>query len=336
MLADPSLTISSIGVIVGLDLVGDALIKLPFVRALRGAFPDATIHWITAQGPTAFNGPLRDLTKHLIDNIFEQPSWLPTKQNPKISDIDPPRFDILIDTRGKWREAWRARTSMPSKIFISPAARFVFSDRGKAFFQKRPPHLADKLVQLVELAGGSFSATEERLPVPELLLLKARQMMPKGYAYFGLAPGAGNPVKIWPRDNFINVAHYQISQGRVPVFLLGPQEESWLPELREAVPESLFPLQARKVWGTPDITVAQTLAVGSLLSGAVCNDSGTGHMLAAIGCPLVSLFGPTSPEKLAPRVSHGIVVRAQDFAGKTMDAIPSIAVQKATDRLISL
>jgi ADP-heptose:LPS heptosyltransferase len=199
MLADPSLTISSIGVIVGLDLVGDALIKLPFVRALRTAFPDATLHWITSQGPTAYNGPLRELTRHLIDNVFEQPSWLPTKQNPQISDIDPPHFDLLIDTRGKWREAWRARTSVPSKIFISPAVRFVLSDRGKAFFQKRPPHLVDKLVQLVELAGGTFSVTEERLPVPELLLLKARQMMPRGETYIGLAPGAGNPVKIWPR-----------------------------------------------------------------------------------------------------------------------------------------
>ena len=67
---------STVAVIVGRDLIGDALMKLPFVRALRNAFPKAEINWITSQGPTAFAGPLREPTKTLIDKIYEQPDWL--------------------------------------------------------------------------------------------------------------------------------------------------------------------------------------------------------------------------------------------------------------------
>ena len=41
-----------IGVITGRDLIGDALIKLPFVRALRRGLPQRLhIHWITKPGP---------------------------------------------------------------------------------------------------------------------------------------------------------------------------------------------------------------------------------------------------------------------------------------------
>ena len=58
-------------------------------------------------------------------------------------------------------------------------------------------------------------------------------------------------------------------------------------------------------------------------------------MLAAMDCPLISLFGPTSPEKLAPRVSHGMVIRAQDFGSAHMKAILWEAVDQAVDRMLA-
>jgi ADP-heptose:LPS heptosyltransferase len=51
-------------------------------------------------------------------------------------------------------------------------------------------------------------------------------------------------------------------------------------------------------------------------------------MLAAGDTPLVSLFGPTAPEKFAPTARRLTVLRAQDFAGATMDAIPVEAVER--------
>lgn len=344
---------NTIGVIVGLDLVGDALIKLPFLRALRSAFPGAEIHWITSKGPTAYNGPLREVTRHLIDVIHEEPVWMPEQGvrdtgygareikkvlNPyPVSRIPCPvsRFDILIDTRNRWREARIVRKSVPHGLFLAPAARYLASDRRPFLLKARPAHLVDRLLQLVELAAGQVPSTTGRLPISDVLLAKAKQLLPKGKVYVGLAPGAGNRVKIWPRERFVELAALQAAEGRVPVFLLGPQEAEWLPDLKEAVPSALFPLQARKVWGTPDISIEETLAAGSLLNVAVANDSGTGHMLAAVDCPLISLFGPTSPAKLAPRVSRGIVIRAQDFGGEAMDAIPVTSVNEAVRNQIA-
>ncbi len=182
---------SSIGVIVGRDLVGDALIKLPFLRALRAAYPQARITWITAQGPTAYSGALLGVTRPLIDRIFEQPDWLATALNPHPRSAPQGGlfFDILIDTRNRWREALFARKSVPHRLFLAPALRFLFSDRRPSLFQRRPRHMVGRLLQLVELVAGYAPSATGRLPVPPDTLAKAQRILPPGPVYVGLAPG---------------------------------------------------------------------------------------------------------------------------------------------------
>ena len=62
--------------------------------------------------------------------------------------------------------------------------------------------------------------------------------------------------------------------------------------------------------------------------------AGTGHMLAAGGAPLVSLFGPTSPAKFAPLAERLTVICAQEFGGSDMASIPVRAVAKAVEGMV--
>src|SRR6185503_10689283 len=78
------------------------------------------------------------------------------------------------------------------------------------------------------------------------------------------------------------------------------------------------------------------VALGRRLTATVANDSGIGHLMAAIGTPLVSLFGPSDAARWAPFGERVVIVRAQDFGGDTMEAIPVAAVSEAVDRLLSL
>lgn len=321
-------TPATIGVIVGRDLIGDALIKLPFVRALRNAYPKAEISWITSQSTTAFAGALREETRHLIDRVYETPPWISAAGGA-------PAFDLLLDTRNRWKLAVEARRILPHKVFVAMAMRYLFSDIRPPFLQRRPQHMVDRLLQMVELAAGYSPSSTGSLPVPEDLVRKARQLLPEGRVYIGFAPGAGNPIKIWPRHKFEKVAKSQEAKGRVPVFLLGPQELAWYDELAAALPSAKFPLQDYNAWGTAQLTISHTMAVAKCLDAAVANDSGVGHMLAAVDCRLISLFGPTSAEKLAPRVSRGEVVYAGDFgASSSMSAIPWEAVDAAVDKIL--
>ncbi len=319
-----------IGVLSGREVVGDGLIKLPFLRALRAAWPEAEIHWITTKGPTVYSGPLRGTTAALIDKIHETPAWLAQKT------ADRPFFDLLIDTRGRWKLALQARWRLPHRLFIAPAFRYLFSDRRPPLFKPRPAALIDRLLQIVELAAGCPPEVTGRLPVPEEMLAKARRILPEGQIYVGFAPGAGNAEKRWPLERFEKVARLQVRMNRVPVFLLGPQELDLYDDLFRAIPEAIFPLQAREIWGTDEPSVDQTLAIGHCLDLAVVNDSGTSHMLAAVDCPLISLFGPTSAAKLAPRTTHGQVICSQDFDSTSMTSIPIESVLEAINKVILL
>lgn len=321
---------SCIGIVSEGELIGDALMKLPFLRALRTVWPKAEIHWITSHTPTPYDGALKNVVAPLIDAVHTCPEWM-SKKTP-----DSPDFDLVLDTRSRWKQALKARWLLNHDLFISPAFRFLFSQRRPPLFEPKRKHIADKLSQLIELAAGAAPAATRLLPIPPELKAKARRILPEGQVYIGFAPGAGGAVKKWPLEGFEKVAQLQARMNRVPVFLLGPQELNLYDRLFTSVPEAIFPLQAHEVWGTKNIGIEHTLALASCLDLAVTNDSGTSHMLAAVDCPLVSLFGPTSADKLAPRVSQREVLRARDFGGTDMAAIPVESVQEAVNRLILL
>lgn len=330
-----------IAVVVGRDLVGDALMKLPFARALRNAFPAAEIHWVTSEGPTAYASVLREATRALIDVVDECPDWISRSGRgviPAPAKAKAPYFDLLIDTRNRWRLAIRTRKEIAHGMFLAMALRGWLSDHlpfPSFAFRPNPTHIVDRLLRLVELAARGSVNPFGALPVPVGLRCALREhLMPEGKTYVGLAPGAGNPVKIWPLPQLEKLAAAQISKGREVVFILGPEELKIYDALKAAFPSALFPLQDDTAWDCSKLTIEHTLAVASLLDVAVSNDSGVGHMLAAVDCPLISLFGPTSPAKLAPRVSHGLVITAQRFGSSDMHAIPWGEVDMAVDTLL--
>jgi ADP-heptose:LPS heptosyltransferase len=129
------------------------------------------------------------------------------------------------------------------------------------------------------------------------------------------------------------VARHQAERGRVPVVLLGPAERQWEAAVRSAVPGALLPDLGDDVpEGGPTLTVA----LGGRVAAAVANCSGAGHLLAAGGAPMVSLFGPTRPEKYAPFSRALVVVAAQDHGSTAMEAIPVEAVLDALERQVAI
>src|SRR5690606_31963783 len=122
----------SVLVYVGLDRVGDGLLKLPFVRGLRARFPDAHITWFAGKETSVYASVLSSAVTELIDDVIENggigrhPSEL-LRRNPLAGR----RFDLVIDTQ---RIVWTSLALMRvrHRAFISPAARFLLSSR-------RPP-----------------------------------------------------------------------------------------------------------------------------------------------------------------------------------------------------
>ena len=318
----------SVLVYVGLDRTGDGLIKLPFVYALRRSFPEARITWLAGKGESVFAREMNAFVRGALDEVVENAGV-----GSRFSELLGPRplagrgFDLVIDTQRRLLTTLIVRR-IRHGAFVSGTANFLLSDV-QPQGPDRPRSVAMQLAELLELAGGlppqgACGAAAD----PDSESLAAR-LLPAGPAYVGFAPGAGKAEKCWPLARYVEVARAEAEAGRVPVFLLGPMDVALAGEIRAALPRALLPLQEAAA-----ITPALTIALGRRLVAAVANDCGAGHLLAASGVPLVSLFGPTSAEKFAPAAARLAVLRAQDWGGRAMEAIPAVAVVKALEDAI--
>ncbi len=313
----------------GLELLGDGVMKLPFVRALRRCWPAARITWLAGKGKTVYAGTLAPLVRDCLDEVIEDAGIGSRARELLRRPLPRRRFDLVIDTQR------RVLTSLilhriRSECFVSGAAGFLLSSRRPPRGARKPPSMIGQLFALLATAAGRPVAPVFDLDLEREWRERAAALLPAGPRYVGIAPGAGGVHKRWPRGRFEALAQAQIAAGRSAVFLLGPEEAAWLAVLREAVPAAHFPLQAVGADGSPLLTIA----LAQRLAAAVANDSGAGHLIAASGCPLVSLFGPTRAEKFAPAARRLEIIAAQDFGATEMAGIPLAAVGTALERLL--
>ena len=325
-------TPSTVLVYVGLDRVGDGLLKLPFVRGLRHAFPDARITWLAGKETSVYASVLAPVVEGLLDEVIENAAIGLHPSEFLHRPLAGRRFDLVIDTqRILWASLslWR----IPHRTFVSPAAWFLLSARRPLRGYRMPRSMQRQLLDLLELASGKNYPTPVtlELDLAPTLFADAERLLPTGPVYVGIAPGSGGLPKCWPLENFIAVAKAQAANGRVPVFLLGPKEVDWKADLSVAVPEARFPLQEAHIEASHQYSPLFTIALAKQFTVALSNDSGAGHMLAVGGAPLVSLFGTTVAEKFMPMTRHLVILRAADFGGREMAAIPVSPVLDAVE-----
>ncbi len=317
---------ATICVYVGLDAFGDGLMKLPFLRALRRAYPQAQVTWLAGKGRSAFAHELAPLAAGLIDEVIENAGIGSLLAELCSRPLPGRRFDLVIDTQRRVLTTLITRRIAHGR-FISGAAGFLFSGHKPKPPYRKPAAMVRQMLDLVEVASGKPARADTPLLLDASVERTAAELLPAGPLYVGLAPGAGGRDKCWPLANYIALATALARDGAVPVFILGPNEAEWAEPCR-GVAGAVLPLQLAAQHGTA-ATPMLTIALARRLKAAVANDSGGGHMLAAGDVPLVSLFGPTAPAKFAPLCPRLAVLRAQDFGGDAMDKIPVDAVRGA-------
>ena len=333
---------SSIGVYVGLDFVGDGLIKLPFIRSLKQVFPYSRITWIAGTHRSEFKRSLAPLIKGLLDEIIEKCNIgfigvSEAKVSQRLNDlknfIKPPlenkKFDLLIDTQTHFLTTLVVRT-IKHDTFLSGCANFLFSDLKPNSSFKRKLNLSQRLVQLTEIAlGDKINVPPPPLPLEKKYRDLAKKALPtKSENYIGFAPGAGDISKCWKLKNFIDVANYFSKRKKIPVFFLGPKEEKWLKIVRNFVPHSLFPewgkFKKKNIKGP-----AFVIALSERIKCALANDSGTAHMIDAGGSPIVKVFGRSLPGKYTGLTPGSITIDSRVFGSSDINTItPKYVIEK--------
>jgi ADP-heptose:LPS heptosyltransferase len=308
------------------DRLGDALIKLPALSVLREAYPNHRITWLAGSKSSAYRSSLQFLVKDYLDEVIDS-AEIGRSILDYLRPVSFPEQDIIIDTQKVLRSTLSIKR-IPHRIFISSTANFFFSDiRPNNINLYNKSSIQDRLLFLFGLCAGKVLQHNYKLDLPQEFLELAITLLPEGPIYIGMAPGAGGRKKCWPLENYINIAKTQVKNGRVPVFFLGPDEKDWVEKIKKKVPAALF----------PDMINAPllALALGQRLAVALANDSGTGHILATAGVPLVSLFGPSNSMKFVASEKNRIIIEAKDFGGTDMNYIPIQTVITAIEEQIS-
>jgi len=120
----------------------------------------------------------------------------------------------------------------------------------------------------------------------------------------GLSPGAKyGPAKRWPSERFAAIGDRAVEQWHAVVILMGSRDEMAIcKEVSQAMSYEPINLCGRTTLGE---------AVGLLRRCRffVTNDSGLMHVGAALGVPMVAVFGSTNPETTGPRSNKARIVR---------------------------
>jgi ADP-heptose:LPS heptosyltransferase len=317
-------------VLVDREGLGDVMLKAPFLRALRRAFPEHEVWWIATHQSSMEDEcrPMfaRDVAKVITHAALDGPIGPLLKRLRAL-----PPFERVFDSRTKISTVALARFGLTHRGFYCCLPGYILCD-GRPTSRRRPRHIAERMLSLIACATGRRAEAAGRLEASAQSRAVALERLPDGPAYVGVAPGSRQADKNWPLENYCGAARALLARGVTPVFLLGPQEGDVEARIREAAPGAMVlradPAASRAAG--LDLLIAE----GQRFAALVANDNGVGHLLGAAGVPVISLFGPTDPARWAPVAPVNTILKASDFGGGA--AIEAIPVGAAVEAVMAM
>ncbi len=182
----------------------------------------------------------------------------------------------------------------------------------------RPQAFPRMVERYVALACPPLRSAAELPPIRQPRLTVSSAGQAQAQAEFGLpaegligiCPGAEfGPAKRWPDYHYAELCRQLIDQGR-PVAAFGSVKDA---EVVAGIAAQLSPAQQASFYQLAGKTsLPQVIDLLAACTAVVTNDSGLMHVAAAVGTPLVALYGPTSPEFTPPLSDKAEVIRLID------------------------
>lgn len=243
------------------------------------------------------------------------------EHNPAVAAILPPtlqavrgwRAELVLNLHGGTRSAWLtlasgARLRAGFAHFRHAWAYNIHIPRAQQILgEERPVHTAE------HLASAMFYLGVPRAEVPRARLYGARK--PQRPPYAVLHPFAAAQAKRWPAARFVELARHLEREHGLAVLILGAQDDDFSPFAGFEI-----------LRGAPLADVKSCIAGASLFVG---NDSGPAHMAAALGVPLLVLFGPSDPRIWGPWRADAEIL----YAPEGLDSISAERAIEAAGRL---
>ncbi|MFQ5329676.1 MAG: glycosyltransferase family 9 protein [Thermodesulfobacteriota bacterium] len=293
--------------IVKLSSLGDVVHTLPALASMRGGYPDAEIDWLVEDESKSILDA-NPLISHVVAIKKRGFRRAPATTQGIVRWIRARRYDMVLDFQGLMKSGiWLA---------ISRSGRRIGFDRGRELShlflnEKLPPynrdrHAVDRYLDLARYAGGVGGAV--KFPIfftyrdqERVFKLLADGGIGRSDGFVVVAPKARWETKLWGAERFGQVASDIVEgRGMKVVVVGGPNDREYGEEIASHV-EGILNLAG--------MTTIKELAFLMKWSRLVISvDSGPLHIAAAVGVPVIAIFGPTAPWRTGPYGENNLIL----------------------------
>jgi len=310
--------------IIMLGGIGNLILLVPSLRALRDRFPQSKITLLAGE-PTIDDVIAADKlvdavalydrrTSHHFLDIFHF-----------IHEMRKENFDLALVASST--NAFKASLltflmGIPHRIGENIGGKGLFYTQKIPF--QRGTHELDGMINLVKILGCDVKEVLPRISLfgedDEIAgKFLAKKGLKKGEYLIGIHAGCGymQTFKRWPKERFAEVADDLIRKYKAKIVLTGgPQEIELVREVEELMQET--PINA-----AGKLTIRQTAAIIQRCCLFISNDSGLAHVATAVNTPLIVLFGNTEIWRIVPRGKEVYLIK-KETNDKTINSIDLI------------
>jgi len=288
--------------------VGDAVMSLPALRALRGRFPGARISilakpWV--EGLYKREPFCDELIPYTAAGLSSK--WMAARQ------LRADRFDCAILLQNAFEAAAIAfAAGIPERIGYARDGRSFLLTRAVAVPRtgEIPPHQRFYYLELLRRAGilESMPASDAirldgALAAKQAGLARFRALGWKGKV-IGVSPGAAyGGAKRWPPDRFAQAATRLAREWNSAVAVFGSNAE------RELCAQVCSAVAAPVKNFAGETALAEFIELAAACCAYLTNDSGAMHIASALGVPTIAIFGATDHVATGPTGPRARVVR---------------------------
>jgi ADP-heptose:LPS heptosyltransferase len=302
-----------------LERIGDLLMALDAIDLARASWPQATIDLAVG----SWNAPLARLIPGIDAVLTADAPWLAREGSgdswptliSRVRAWRRARYDLVLNFEPDIRSNFLAwRTGAPRRFGFWTGGGGAFLTRALAFKPAR--HVGDNAEQLVREAGGPAPAPTPAIPLTDARRVARLQIPAEADAraaaalaglrtpLVGMHVAGGRESKQWHLDRFADVARHLARDRGATIVLTGTDAD-----------RTMVASVAARLGGAPFLDLAGRLdlvdlaAVMARLDLFVASDTGPMHLAAAVGTPVVALFGPADPRRYGPRARVERILR---------------------------
>ncbi|MBN1103863.1 MAG: glycosyltransferase family 9 protein [Deltaproteobacteria bacterium] len=298
--------------IMKLRYIGDTLSILPVIDNLKAKAPEAIVDVMVNRGTETVlehHPGIRKVWSY--DRKFAKQSILNTVRYhlDLIDRLRSMNYDIVIDFTHGDRAAFLAfATGAPERISYRSSSslshilmnRFIHCDPFEY-------HVVDYQLQALRFLGMDQFKQELTLHIPSEVFSGTDRLLadcglgPEAFLA-AIHPGARGGLRRWPVERYAEIARRLHRNYAASILLLGGPDEGALVDSLERS------MGFQADFKSSRLTILEMAAILARCRFFIGNDSAPAHIAAAVGCPGVTLFGPTFPHLWKPLSRRGDVV----------------------------